>query len=75
MRTSSTHLIQMFRNYCNILHDCGLFYGVAKAGRRLSVVEELEAIVSANLQRAISLRQAVLQKAFLRKLCTLRIYA
>ena len=34
------------------------------AERRLSVVEELEAVVSANLQRATRLRQSILQKAF-----------
>jgi type I restriction enzyme S subunit len=32
--------------------------------RRLSVVEELEAVVSANLQRAARLRQSILHKAF-----------
>jgi hypothetical protein len=32
--------------------------------RRLSVVEELESVVSANLQRANRLRQSILQKAF-----------
>jgi hypothetical protein len=32
--------------------------------RRLSVVEELEAVVSANLQRASRLRQSILQRAF-----------
>ncbi len=37
---------------------------VAEVERRLSVVEELEAVVSANLQRATRLRQAILQKAF-----------
>ena len=37
---------------------------VAKVDRRLSVVEELEAVVSANLQRATRLRQSILQKAF-----------
>ncbi len=37
---------------------------VAEVERRLSVVEELESVVSANLQRAARLRQAVLQKAF-----------
>ncbi|HPY29581.1 MAG TPA: hypothetical protein PLT00_02640 [Verrucomicrobiota bacterium] len=31
---------------------------------RLRVVEELEAVVSANLQRAFRLRQSILQKAF-----------
>ncbi|HEX8834259.1 MAG TPA: restriction endonuclease subunit S, partial [Abditibacteriaceae bacterium] len=37
---------------------------VAEVERRLSVVDELEATVTANLQRAARLRQAVLQKAF-----------
>jgi type I restriction enzyme S subunit len=37
---------------------------VAEVERRLSVVEELESVVSANLQRAVRLRQSVLQKAF-----------
>jgi hypothetical protein len=32
--------------------------------RRLSVLDELEAVVSANLQRATRLRQSILQKAF-----------
>ena len=37
---------------------------VAEVERRLSVVEELEAVVSANLQRATRLRQSILQLAF-----------
>jgi type I restriction enzyme S subunit len=37
---------------------------VAEVERRLSVIEELEAVVSANLQRASRLRQAILQQAF-----------
>jgi type I restriction enzyme S subunit len=37
---------------------------VAEVERRLSVVEELEAVISANLQRASRLRQSILQKAF-----------
>jgi len=37
---------------------------VAEVERRLSVVEELEAVVSANLQRAVRLRQSILQEAF-----------
>jgi len=37
---------------------------VAEVERRLSVVEELEATVTANLLRATRLRQAILQKAF-----------
>ncbi len=38
---------------------------VAEVERRLSVVEELEAVVAANLQRATRLRQSILQKAFI----------
>jgi type I restriction enzyme S subunit len=37
---------------------------VSEVERRLSVVEELEAVVNANLQRAIRLRQSILQRAF-----------
>ncbi|MDD4024998.1 MAG: restriction endonuclease subunit S [Kiritimatiellae bacterium] len=41
---------------------------VAEVERRLSVVEEMEATVEANLQRATRLRQSILQKAFEGKL-------
>ena len=41
---------------------------VAEVERRLSVVEELETVVTANLQRATRLRQAILQNAFTGKL-------
>ena len=37
---------------------------VAEVERRLSVVEELEAVLNANLQRATRLRQSILSKAF-----------
>lgn len=37
---------------------------VEEVERRLSVVDELESMVSANLQRAIRLRQSILQRAF-----------
>jgi type I restriction enzyme S subunit len=37
---------------------------VAEAERRLSVVEELESVVSANLKRAGRLQQSILEKAF-----------
>lgn len=37
---------------------------VAEVERRMSVVEELETVVTANLQRATRLRQSILQKAF-----------
>jgi type I restriction enzyme S subunit len=41
---------------------------VAEVERRLSVVDELKSVVSANLQRAARLRQSILQKAFTREL-------
>jgi hypothetical protein len=41
---------------------------VAEVERRLSVMEELEAVVNANLQRATRLRQPTLQKALKGKL-------
>ena len=41
---------------------------VAEVERRLSVMEELEMMVSTNLQRATRLRQSILQKAFTGKL-------
>lgn len=37
---------------------------VAEVERRLSVGEELESVVSANLRRATRLRPSILQKAF-----------
>ena len=37
---------------------------LAEVERRLSVVEELESVVTANLQRSASLRQSILQQAF-----------
>jgi len=37
---------------------------VAEVERRLSVIEELESVVTANLQRATRLRQSILQRAF-----------
>jgi type I restriction enzyme S subunit len=41
---------------------------VAEADRRLSVIDELEATVEANLKRAAGLRQAILKRAFEGKL-------
>lgn len=41
---------------------------VAEVERRLSVVEELEGVVSANLQRATRLHQSILQQAFMGQL-------
>ena len=37
---------------------------VAEVERRLSVVEELEAVVNANIQRVTRLRESILQRAF-----------
>lgn len=37
---------------------------VAEVERRLSVIEELEAVVATNVQRATRLRQSILQRAF-----------
>jgi hypothetical protein len=37
---------------------------VAEVERRLSVVDELQAVVSGNLKRASRLRQSILQRAF-----------
>lgn len=45
---------------------------VAEAERRLSVVEELETVVNANIQRATRLRQSILQRAFEGKLNVLQ---
>jgi type I restriction enzyme, S subunit len=41
---------------------------VAEVERRLSVIEELDAVVNVNLHRAIRLRQSMLQRAFSGKL-------
>ena len=61
-------LVQNLWNYYNILRDDGLSCGMADVQRRPSVVEELEAVVSANVRRATRLRQSVLQKAFIGEL-------
>ena len=57
-------LVQKLWNYCGILRDDALSDGVAEVERRLSVMAELESVVSANLQRATRLRLSILQKAF-----------
>jgi hypothetical protein len=62
--SNPTALVQKLWNYCNILRDDGLSCSVAEVERRLSVVEELESVVTANLQRATRLRQSILQRAF-----------
>ena len=58
--SNPTQLVQKLWNYSNILRDDG----VAEVERRLSGVEELDSVVSANLQRATRLRQSILQRAF-----------
>ena len=80
MSNPAPQLVQKLWNYCNILRDDGLSYGdyveqltfllflkMAEVERRLSVVEELESVVTANLQRATRLRQSILQNAFTEK--------
>ena len=57
-------LVHKLCHYCGILRDDALSDGVAEVERRLSVMEDLESVVSANLQRATRLRQSILQKAF-----------
>ena len=42
---------------------------VAEVERRLSVVEELESVVTANLRRGTRLRQSILQRAFAGQIC------
>ncbi len=77
MSNNPNQLVQKLWNYCNIHRDDGLSYGdyveqltfllflkMAEVERRLSVVEELESVVAANLQRATRLRQSIVQKAF-----------
>ena len=65
--TNPTALVSKLWNYCSILRNDGLSYRGCR-GRRLSVVYELEAVVTTNLQRATRLRQSILQKAFAGKL-------
>ena len=57
-------LVQKLWHYCGLLRDDALSYRVAEVERQLSVLEELEKMVSASLQRATCLRQSILQKAF-----------
>lgn len=50
--------------WASILREDGLSCVVAEVVRRLSMVAESEAVVSANPQHATRLRQSILQKAF-----------
>jgi hypothetical protein len=68
--SSPSVLVQHLPNYSKILRDDGLCHAVAEVERRLRVVQELESVVSANLQRATRLRRSILQKAFSGKLAT-----
>jgi hypothetical protein len=63
MSQPARQLVQKLLNYCNILRNYGLSYGVARVERHLSVVEELAAVVSANVQRTTCLRQSILKTA------------
>jgi hypothetical protein len=53
--SNSQQLIHKLLNYCSILRD---------ASSSSCVVDELEAVASANLQSATRLRQSLLHKAF-----------
>jgi hypothetical protein len=83
MSFPAPQLLQTLWNYRNILRDNGLSYGdyvkqsvlllflkSADVERRLSVVEESEAVVSAKLQRDTRLRKSILQKVFSGELAT-----
>jgi hypothetical protein len=61
--STPTALVSKLWNYCSLLRDDGLSYG-NDVERRLSVVEELEAVITTNLQRATRLWQSIFQKAF-----------
>ena len=54
LMSNAPQLVQKLWNYCNILRDDGLSYG--------DYVEQLSALVTANLQRATRLRQSILQR-------------
>lgn len=61
--STPTDLVSKLWNYCSILRDDGLSYG-DHSKHRLSVVEELEAVITTNLQCATRLWQSIFQKAF-----------
>jgi hypothetical protein len=70
--SNAPQLVQKLWNYCDILRADGLSYGdfveqagiVAEVERRLSMVDELSALVTSNLQCTTRLRQSILQRAF-----------
>lgn len=70
--SNPTTLVQKLWNYFNFLRDDSLSYCVAEAERRLSVVEEMDKVVSANLQQTSRLRQFILQKACSGKLVEIK---
>ncbi len=66
--SNPTGLVRKPWTNCNILRDDGRFFAVPAVLRQLSVVEHLESVLPANLQRGTRLRQSILQKAFTRPL-------
>lgn len=62
--SNPTAFVQNLWNYCNIFRHGGLFYSVAAVERPLSADEELELVVSANLQRSTCLHSSILRRAF-----------
>ena len=65
----SSQFVQKLGNHCDIMQDDRICYGVNEVQQRLSVVEELQALISANLQRGSRLRQSILQNTFSGTLC------
>ena len=66
---TQSSIVQKLWNYCNVLRDDGMSYGdyveqLTFLPGCLSVIEELEFVVEANLTRAEHLRQSILNKAF-----------
>jgi len=69
MSSSPNQIVQKLWNYCNVLRDDGMSYGdyveqLTFSPGRLSIIEELETAVVANLTWADCLRQAILISLF-----------